>query len=449
MDTVTRKIIDERATLRRITIRLIPFLALLYLLNSIDRANVSIAALTMNKSLSMSATVFGIGSGIFFMGYVTFAVPSNLILERLGARIWICRIMVAWGLVSAATSLISGPVSFYAARFILGVAEAGFFPGMIFFLTLWYPARYRAGIVGLFMVAYPLSSAIGSPLSSFILVRCDGLLGIEGWRWMFPIEGVPAALAGLACLIYLDDRPAKAKWLPPAQRDWLESVLAQERRQTETVRQFTLLEGLTDRRVLLLCLMFLFVNAGLYGSMFWIPQVIKVFVPSDSLVGPIASVPYFCSALVMYFWARHSDATGERIWHLVATNGISALGFVITGIWLADPVVAIGGLILACVGIYATMPVFWTLPTAFLTGRAAAGALGLIISCANSAGIIVSPLIGWSKDATGGFNAAMFGLAGVMATAALLCLVVKAVSDRTGDPLPARHDPGKQAAKSV
>ena len=277
----------------------------------------------------------------------------------------------------------------------------------------------------------------GSPLAGFIMTQCDGLLGIEGWRWMLFLEGVPAIIAGLACLVVLVDRPAKARWLEPAERDWLEGVLAKEREQSQKVQNFTLLEGLTDRRVLVLCIMFLFQNAGLYGSMFWIPQIIKVFVPSDSLVGVVASIPYFCAAFVMYFFAHHSDVTGERIWHLVATCAVAALGYVITGIWLSTPIVAIGGLVLVCIGIYAAFPVFWTLPTSFLTGRASAGALGLIIACANISGIIVLPLIGWSKDVTGAFNAAMFGLGVVMALAAVLTVVVKAISPAASNSAPA------------
>ena len=414
--------VQEKVVMRKVTIRLIPYLAILYLFNCIDRSNVSMAALTMNESLQLTATTFGIGSGIFFFGYVFFDVPSNILLERFGARIWIARIMISWGLVSAATGLIMGAYGFYTVRLLLGIAEAGFFPGIIFYLTLWFPSVYRARVVGLFMISMPLSSAIGAPISSVILTYADGMLGLEGWRWLFIAEGLPAAILGISCLFWLTDRPSAAKWLEPAERTWLENLLRREQQKTEAVRHYSLWEGLTNGRVMLLCVLFLFICAGLYGGMFWIPQVLKSFGLSDMNVGLATAIPYALSVVTMYFWARHSDARRERAWHLVGSTGLSALGFAVAALWLSTPWIALAGLSLACIGIYATLPVFWTLPTAFLTGRASAGAIALITAFANFSGIFVPPLVGWSKDATGGFAAAMLGLAVVMILAAILCL---------------------------
>ena len=417
--------VQEKVVMRKVMTRLIPYLAVLYLFNCIDRSNVSMAALTMNQSLLLTGTTFGIGSGIFFFGYVFFDVPSNIILEKVGARLWIARIMVSWGIVSAATGFITGAYGFYTARLLLGIAEAGFFPGIVFYLTLWFPAAYRARVVGLFMISMPLSSAIGAPISSVILEYANGLLGLEGWRWLFILEGLPAAILGVTCLFWLTDRPSKAKWLEPAERTWLENLLQKERQKTESVRHYSLWEGLTNGRSVLLCVLFLFICAGLYGSMFWIPQVLKSFGLSDMSVGFATSIPYTLSVVTMYFWARHSDARRERAWHLVGSTGLSAVGFAVASIWLGTPSLALLGLSLACVGIYATLPVFWTLPPTFLTGRAAAGAIGLITAFANFSGIFVPPIVGWSKDATGGFSAAMLGLAGVMVLAAMLCLLFR------------------------
>jgi len=417
--------VQEKVVMRKVMTRLIPYLAVLYLFNCIDRSNVSMAALTMNQSLLLTGTTFGIGSGIFSFGYVFVDVPSNIILEKVGARLWIARIMVSWGIVSAATGFITGAYGFYTARLLLGIAEAGFFPGIVFYLTLWFPAAYRARVVGLFMISMPLSSAIGAPISSVILEYANGLLGLEGWRWLFILEGLPAAILGVTCLFWLTDRPSKAKWLEPAERTWLENLLQKERQKTESVRHYSLWEGLTNGRSVLLCVLFLFICAGLYGSMFWIPQVLKSFGLSDMSVGFATSIPYTLSVVTMYFWARHSDARRERAWHLVGSTGLSAVGFAVASIWLGTPSLALLGLSLACVGIYATLPVFWTLPPTFLTGRAAAGAIGLITAFANFSGIFVPPIVGWSKDATGGFSAAMLGLAGVMVLAAMLCLLFR------------------------
>jgi ACS family tartrate transporter-like MFS transporter len=404
--------------------RLLPFLCLLYFINYIDRVNIGFAALTMNQDLGLTASVFGVGASMFFVGYVLCEVPSNIIMIRVGARRCIARIMISWGIVSAAMSLVSGAHSFYVVRILLGIAEAGFFPGIIFYLTQWFPAAHRARMIGLFMIGMPLSGVFGAPISTFILTSFDGLLGLPGWRWMFLVEAAPAILLGLACLRFLVDRPAEATWLTQQERNWLEAELDLERRSTDAVRSYRVAEALMNPRVLLLCVFFFFLGCGLVGSVFWIPQIVKTFGLSTMAVGVVTMVPYIASVLAMVLWTRHSDATGERAWHVIIPVTTSALGFCIAWLWLGAPVVAVLGLSLACVGIYATFPVFWTWPTSFLTGPAAAAAVALITTAGNVAGIVAPAVIGWTRDVTGGFAAAMAGLGVSLLIAAALGLAL-------------------------
>jgi ACS family tartrate transporter-like MFS transporter len=410
MDRTPGKRAVNKTALNKTAARLLPFLCLLYFINYIDRVNIGFAALTMNQDLGLTASVFGVGASMFFVGYVLCEVPSNIIMIRVGARRWIARIMISWGIVSASMSLVGGAHSFYAVRFLLGIAEAGFFPGIIFFLTQWFPAAHRARMIGLFMIGMPLSGVFGAPISTFILTCFDGLLGLPGWRWMFLVEAAPAILLGLACLRFLVDRPADATWLTPQERNWLETELDRERRATDAVRSYRVAEALMNPRVLLLCVFFFFLGCGLVGSVFWIPQIIRTFGLSTMAVGVVTMVPYVASVIAMVLWTRHSDATGERAWHVITPVTTSALGFGIAWLWLGTPVVAVLGLSLACVGIYATFPVFWTWPTSFLTGPAAAASVALITTAGNVAGIVAPAVIGWTRDATGGFAAAMAGL---------------------------------------
>jgi ACS family tartrate transporter-like MFS transporter len=413
-----------RSALRRATWRLVPFLCLLYFINYIDRVNIGFAALTMNKDLGLTASMFGVGASMFFVTYVLCEVPSNIILTKVGARRWIGRIMISWGIVSAAMSLISGEGSFYTLRALLGIAEAGFFPGIIFFLTQWFPAAHRARIIGLFMVGMPLSGVIGAPVSTFILGAFDGLGGMAGWRWMFVVEAVPAILLGLTCFTLLPDRPADAKWFTPDERAWLVGALERERQATDAVRTYSVWQGLVNARVLLLCVFFFFLGSGLYGSVFWLPQIVKSFGLSTMTVGFVTMIPYVAAVIAMLLWPRHSDKTGERAWHVIIPVTASAIGFFIASATLDTPIIAVFGLSLACVGIYATFPVFWTWPTAFLTGPAAAAAVALITSAGNLSGIVAPAVIGWSRDTTGGFAMAMAGLGASLVIAAVLGLML-------------------------
>ena len=306
--------------------RLVPLLMLCYFVAFLDRVNVSFAALTMNADLGFDSMVFGLGAGIFFLGYFVFEVPSNLALARFGARTWIARIMVSWGLVSAAMALVWNDTSFYVGRFLLGAAEAGFFPGVVLYLTFWFTAEHRAKMVGLFMAAVPISGVIGSPLSGWLL-GLDGALGLRGWQWLYVLEGLPAVILSVAIWFCLTDRPAEARWLAPAQRQWLEATLAHERAHLESRRKYRLGEALLSGYVLLLSLIYLGLVTGLYGVTFWLPQIVKGLGSLSNLqVGFVVALPTLAAAAAMIVWTRHSDRTGERPWHVALPAFAGAFG---------------------------------------------------------------------------------------------------------------------------
>src|SRR5215469_10949116 len=304
----------ERQTLRKISWRIVPFIMLLYFVSFIDRVNIGFASLTMNKDLGFSSAVFGFGAGIFFLGYFLFEVPSNIILDRVGARLWIARVMVTWGLISVAFAFIRGETSFYILRFLLGVAEAGFFPGIILYLSYWFPARRRAQVVSFFMAAAPISTVLGSPLSSALL-EMDGIAGLKGWQWMFILEGVPAVLLGIVVLVYLTDRPEKATWLANDEREWLVSTMNAEHAAKGAKAHHSIWHGLADLRVVALSLIYFGTSAGLYTLGIWAPQIIKEFGLSTMQVGLLNTIPPTVAIFAMIIWARHSDQTGERTWH--------------------------------------------------------------------------------------------------------------------------------------
>ena len=320
----------EQATMRRVAWRLIPFICLLYFVAFIDRVNIGFAALTMNKDLGFSSTVFGFGAGVFFFGYFLFEIPSNIILDKVGARLWIARVMISWGFLSGAFAFITGETSFYVLRFLLGAAEAGFFPGIILYLSFWFPARYRAAVVSLFMAAAPLSVLFGSPVSS-LLLEMDGLLGLHGWQWMFLAEALPAVILGIVVLFYLTDRPEKATWLADEQRAWLVAEMEAERAGKRANARHNLLSGLADPRVLALALIYFGTSAGLYTLGIWAPQIIKGLGLSTMHVGLLNAVPPTVAVVAMVLWARHSDRTGERTWHVVIACLAASLGLVLAG----------------------------------------------------------------------------------------------------------------------
>jgi ACS family tartrate transporter-like MFS transporter len=406
-------------TLRKVTWRLIPFLFVLYVIAWLDRVNVGFAGLQMNADLGFSSTVFGLGSGIFFLGYCLFEIPSNIILERVGARLWISRIMVTWGLISAALMFVRTPAAFYLLRFLLGVAEAGFFPGVIYYLSLWYPAAHRARAIAAFMSAVPVSGLIGGPLSGALL-ELDGLHGLAGWQWLFLLEGLPAVILGTSVLFYLKDRPETTQWLTPAERNWLVETLATERK--ACVLRPNIRVALTDLTVWKLGFIFLLVAAGFYGYSFWAPLVIKSLTGlSNFKVGLVLGVISAVTIVGMLLNGYHSDRTGERAIHIAVPLFVMAVGLTGSAL-LHQPVLAIIALALVPLGHCASYGPFWSTPTQFLTGQAAAAGIALVTVIANVGSFAGPTLIGVLKAKTGTHTAAFALLGGLAVIAALLAL---------------------------
>jgi ACS family tartrate transporter-like MFS transporter len=399
----------ETSTIRAISWRLIPFLVLAYFFSYLDRVNLGFAALTMNAELKFSPTVFAWGAGIFFIGYFIFEVPSNLALEKFGASRWIARIMVTWGIISALMSLVSGEWSFYILRFLLGVAEAGFFPGIILYLTYWYPAEYRARFLAAFAIAVPVSTVIGAPASG-LLLGLDGAMGLKGWQWLFIIEGVPSVLLGIVTWFYLTDRPERADWLTAEQKAWLASKLNAEIAAKQAAKRLTLGEALSSPKVIMLSLVYFGFVGSLYGMQFWLPQIVKAFGLTNAQTGFVTAIPYVFGTIAMILWARHSDASRERVLHVGAPLLLTAFALAASST-ISDPVMTMVVLTVAAIGVFCTFGVFWTLPTAWLSGTAAAGAIALINSIGNLAGFGGPYLIGWVKEATGNTSTGLLVLA--------------------------------------
>ncbi|MCE4225931.1 MFS transporter [Methylobacterium sp. C25] len=410
------------ALMRKVSWRLLPFLMLCYFVAYLDRVNVGFAALTMNRDLGLSAEAYGFGAGIFFFGYFLFEVPSNVILERVGARAWIARIMISWALISAATAFVIGERSFVLVRFLLGLAEAGFFPGIILYLTYWYPSERRAGIVGTFMMAVPISAAIGSPLSAWIMAAADGAHGLAGWQWLYLLEAAPSLLLGFAVPFVLTDRPAAASWLTPEERDELAREIERDRQATRRPA-LGLRQALVHPQVLALALVYLGLSAGLYGVGLWLPQIVKGFGLSTLETGFVTAVPYLVAAAGMVAWTRMSDRQGERIWHVALPAFAGGLALAVSG-QTGSQVPAMALLSLATLGVFCALPTFWTLPTALLSGSAAAGGIALINAVGGLGGFIGPYLVGWIKDATDRFDLALAAIAGLMIAAGLLTLIL-------------------------
>ena len=408
------------SAIRKASRRLIPFLVLCYAVNFLDRVNVGFAALSMNADLGFTPEVFGFGAGIFFVGYILFEVPSNLALQRFGARVWIARIMISWGVVATAMAFVMGETSFYALRFALGVAEAGFFPGIILYLTYWFPRAERARIVSLFMTAVPLATVVGGPVSGALL-GLHGFGGIEGWRWLFLLEGLPAVLLGLVALVFLTDRPSEASWLTASERGALEQRLEAEAAETRVHGLTGLGQALTNPRIVALGLLYFCLVVGLYGIGFWMPQVLNTFGLSNLAIGFLTAIPYLVATIGMVLAGRHSDKTGERILHVAAPLFVGAAAFAWSAVAGPLPLVLVA-LSLAALGIYAAIGTFWTLPAAFLTGTGAAAGLALVNAIGNCGGFAGPVVVGWLKGATGDFTAPLLFLAGSLAVAGLLAL---------------------------
>ena len=410
----------EDATYAKVSLRLIPFLFLCYVAAYLDRVNVGFAKLQMLNDLKFSDTVYGIGAGIFFIGYFLFEVPSNIILSKTGARVWIARIMVTWGLLSSAMMFANSVTSFYVLRFLLGIAEAGFFPGVILYLTYWYPAHRRARIVALFMTAIAFSGVIGGPLSGWIMQSFAGVNGWSGWQWLFLLEGVPSLILGVWVFFYLDDSIRHAKWLSEDEKQLLEAEIAREER---TKHKLTLGQVFSSGRVWLLALIYFSFIMGLYGVSFWLPQLIKATGVKDVLdIGLLTMIPYGAAVVLMIVLGRSSDGTGERRWHIAGAGLLGGAGLVASAIYGDNVVIAMTALTLATAGILSTLPLFWTLPTALLGGTAAAAGIAMINSIGNLAGFASPYLVGVIKDATHSTTNGMYMLAASMFVGALLVL---------------------------
>jgi len=375
--------------------RLVPFLCLLYVFNILDRSNVGFARLTMQDDLGMSQAVFDLGYGIFYLGYLAFEVPANFLLRRFGARVWIARIMITWGLVSCATMAVTGPVGFYAVRILLGVAEAGFFPGIILYLTFWFPARERAKVVALFMLAIAFSGVFGNPLSGAIMQYLDGVGGLRGWQWMFLVEGVPSILLGVAVLFYLPDGPDQAGWLTAQEREQIRDELRREERQQTRGHGADWLRALVDGRVWLLICVYFTVAVGANASGAHFPKLIEANFPDRGKfeIGLLAALPHLCAAVAMVLFAASSDRTGERRGHVAVAAFLAAAGWAL-GAGATEPWLVLAGLCLAQMGMMSMLPCFWAMPASFLSGAAAAGGLALINSVANLGGLFGPSILG-------------------------------------------------------
>ncbi|MBY5393539.1 MFS transporter [Rhizobium leguminosarum] len=407
--------------------RIVPFLMLCYVVAYLDRVNVGFAKLQMSSELGLSEAAYGIGAGIFFIGYFLFEVPSNIIMNKVGARVWIARIMVTWGIISAAFMFTSSETVFYVLRFLLGVAEAGFFPGIILYLTAWYPAHRRARIITTFMSAIPISAIFGNPLSGLLMDSFHGTHGLSGWQWMFLIEAIPAILFGVATFFYLDDTIQGAKWLNDEEKRVLTANIEAENR-AKTASPHSIAATLADRRVWLMCLIYFCFVLGQYGLNFWMPTIVKASGVNGNLnIGLISAIPYICTFVVMLALGRSADRLRERRWHLVVPAVIAAGGFV-AATMATSTTVSIVCLSLAAAGAISCAPLFWSLPTAFLAGTGAAAGIAWINSVGNLAGFLGPFLVGYLKDFTGTNSAGMYLLAAALIIGSLAVLTVPAKS---------------------
>ncbi|MGA3004567.1 MAG: MFS transporter [Acetobacteraceae bacterium] len=411
----------EARTMRAVSWRLMPFLLTAYVVCYIDRVNIGFAALQMNKAVGIDPKTYGLGAGIFFVGYFILEVPSNLALERFGARKWIARIMITWGLASGAFALIGGPTSFLVLRFLLGAAEAGFFPGVILYLTYWYPAVYRAKIVGVFMVAIPVAGMIGSPVSGAVL-GMDGILGLGGWQWIFILEAVPAILLGIYAFVGLTDRPEHATWLARDQQSWLIGMLTAERTRVPKVRHQSVWRVMTNKHVLIMALVYSGAAGASTSLALWMPQLVKPFGLTNFQTGLVNAIPFAIAAVWMILWGRSSDRTGERVWHnalpLAWMVAAMVLTFFAHSLWTIIPL-----LTLVAAGTYASKGPFWALSSEWLGVGAAAAGLAQINALGNLASFFFNYMIGWIKDETGSYAAALMPIA-IVATIGTICVVV-------------------------
>ncbi len=416
----------ESRVMTKVTRRIVPYIVILYFVAFLDRVNIGFAALQMNADVGLSPVEFGLGASLFFLGYFAFEVPSNIILHKVGARFWIGRVMVTWGLVSAGMAFVSGATSFYVLRVLLGLAEAGFFPGIILYLSYWFPAHRRAAVTAMFMAAAPIAGVIGGPVSAS-LMQLDGAFGLRGWQWLFLLEALPAVILGIVTLFYLTDRPEYARWLAEDERHWLTRAMADERARLQDHASHSPWQALGNPRVFALALAYFGTSAGLYTVGIWSPQIIKEFGFSVVAVGFLSAVPSLIAIAGMVVWSRHSDRVGERYWHAALACVIAAIGM-----WLAANAsgsigVALVGLSFTAWGVSAAKPPLWSIPTTFLSGSAAAAGIGLINSLGTLGGAVGPYMIGSAKGSSGRFDQGLYFVGGTLVISAVVILVLRAM----------------------
>ena len=420
----------EQSTMRKVYLRLLPFAVLSYVLAYIDRINVSFAGLTMRGDLGMSAGTFGFAVGMFYWGYFIFEVPSNVILEKVGARIWIARIMITWGILAGLTAVVTGSTSFAIVRFLLGVAEAGFFPGIILYFTYWFPSHHHARIVSGFLIGLPVAVAVGAPISTALL-GLDGLFGLRGWQVMYIAEAIPTVVIGVITFFVLTDRPEQAKFLTADERSWLVTKIASERRATEAVRTFTLWQALYNPKVLLLALNYLGIVTASLGMLIFVPQIIKSLGSySNMTVGWLTMIPYICGAVAMVVWGRISDRMNERRWNLFIACVFSTAGLALAGMTMGTWWALIG-MSIAAMGFYGSKGPFFAMPPMFLSGAGLAAGIAWINSIGNLGGFFGPWYVGVMKDLTGSYAGGLYGLALLGLVAAIVCALFLHIPSRT------------------
>ncbi|TSD47012.1 MFS transporter [Rhodococcus sp. KBS0724] len=422
--STTEQLALPARTVRKVMLRFMPVIGLAYIVLYLDRLNIGVAALTMNKELGISASMFGFAAGIYFWSYTICEPPSNYILTKVGARRWITRIMITWGIVTIGTAFVQGASGLVAARFLLGIAEAGFSPGMLFFVSKWFPNRDRGKAMA-WIVTFICFSGLGTPITTH-LMAIDGFLGLSGWRWVFILTGVPAVVMAFVIYKVLRDKPSEAEFLTEEERGWLTDTLEAEAQEREAVvGKHSFLQGLVHPRVLVLIAVFICFTFSLNGFQIWMPQIYAQFGMTTTQIGWVAALPALIAIGPMIWWTRHSDRAGERPVHFAIAASVAALGFAIAALFFTTPVVAIFGFCIAGIGLYSSMSIFITMPSSFLTGAALAAGFGVINGMGNLGGYFGPQVTGWIKDATNSFTPAIGVYSGVLAMAALIVLILK------------------------
>jgi MFS transporter, ACS family, 4-hydroxyphenylacetate permease len=427
---------EHASVLRKVSRRIIPFFFILYIFNFLDRINIGFAALSMNHDLGLTSTNFGIANTLFYVGYVACEIPSNILMARFGARVWLSRIMITWGMASAATMFVVDANSLFGLRFLLGILEAGFVPGVLLYLTYWFPDNYRARANGMLMVSQPVAMAIGSTMSGIILDQTHGLLGLQGWRWMFLIEGLPAAALGVFALYYLTNRPSEARWLDTSERQGLETLMQEDRdRRLNTTHQSIWSQVLDIKVILLAMAYFCLVNTVATVST-WGPMIVREAMSAYSLtqVGMVAAVAPICTIIIMPLWVWSSDRRRERIWHLSAALLLATCGWLLV-IFIPQGGGRLFGFCCATVGVFSAMAVFWTLPQGLLSESARPAGIGFISAVGLMSSIISSTVFGFLRDTTGSFNAGLFYVAGLLVVSMVLAWIVVGFAQRVDQPL--------------